>query len=797
MPGDQFSRKEKIGACAALGLLVLLFASFSPDENPTADRPPSTVHRPPSSGSCSPDATPFYGYTFLYPEIINKNAAYAPFFLRWGDYYQQIYFSKDIQKEENIKEWIERFCGQPEYADVEDVVYKSDIDDLVQLRNAALDKQKRTLLPYSMGGNTFAEMLALNGCTEVIDYLMYAKKCEPYVVAQGDGWKLPERDLETMYTLINEGMGRFEQTSSYFVRLRYAYQMIRMAHYAGNWKYTEELYNFLIPKIDLKKPSIVYYWIIGHLAGSMQQLKKYPEAAYRYSLIFRLCPSKRMQAWRSFLIRNDRDWEQTLRLCQNDVEKATLYAMRAGGSHAQAVEDLQQIYDLDPHNQQLELLVASDIQELEKIILRTAVTDLKYGQAIGDIKRQNADKHVLGLQKFVRQVVREKKVANLKIWQAFEGYTELLAGDRLAAGNTWNKLEKKLDKKDSDKNLYRQLEIWYCLLDIMNLDTISTIKSDSVAYRVRSYNVFQQYPNFEPFLQDWLSQNYAGKNHPGKAIIAAYPTAALGYNPNLAILDDLLKLADSNDPILLERTMMMDTSPDRIRAQLLEMRGAYLLSLGQPEAALATLRKIKPSEEIRLTKFSPFREKVGERVHREVYDTLFLTRREIAEHIIDFEFRAKAAQAENNPVAAWYYYLIGLGYYNMSYFGYEWEVMDFYRSGYNQLRLSQGPVFPLRNSPDGNRENTDVSLALLYFEKSVNVAQTPEMAARASFMAARCQQKQWFCDKDCTYKPGSKLIPALPDGYMSYYNLLTTRYSNTKFYEAIIKECKWLAAYAQ
>ena len=782
-------------------MLVLLFTSFSPDENP------STVHRPPafaeasagkpSSGSCSPDATPFYGYTFLYPEIINKNAAYAPFFLRWGDYYQQIYFSKDVQREENIREWIERFCGQPEYADVEEVVYKSDIDDLVQLRNAALDKQKRTLLPYSMGGNTFAEMLALNGCTEVIDYLMYAKKCEPYVVAQGDGWTLPVRDLETMYTLINEGMGRFEQTASYFVRLRYAYQMIRMAHYAGNWKYTEELYNFLIPKIDLKKPSIVYYWIIGHLAGSMQQLKKYPEAAYRYSLVFRLCPSKRMQAWRSFFIRNDRDWEQTLRLCQTDVEKATLYAMRAGSSHAQAVEDLQQIYDLDPKNQQLELLLASDIQELEKIILRTAVTDLKYGQAIGDIKRQNADKHVLGLQKFVRQVVREKKVLNLKIWQAFEGYIELLAGDRYAAGNTWNRLEKKLDKKDTDKNLYRQLEIWYCLLDIMNLDTISTVKSDSVAYRVRSYNVFQQHPNFEPFLQDWLSQNYAGKSHPGKAIIAAYPTAALGYNPNLAVLDDLLKLADSNDPILLERTMMMDTSPDRIRAQLLEMKGAYLLSLGQPEAALATLRKIKPSEEIRLTKYSPFREKVGERVHREVYDTLFLTRREIAEHIIDFEFRAKAAQAENLPEAAWYYYLIGLGYYNMSYFGYEWEVMDAYRSGYNQLRLSQGPVFSLRNSPDGNRENTDVSLALSYFEKALNASKTPEMSARASFMAARCRQKQWFCNKECTYKPGSKLIPALPDEYLDYYNLLTTRYSNTKFYEAIVKECKWLEAYAQ
>lgn len=798
MPSDQFSRKKTIGACIALGLLILFSAFFSPNiEPPTIDRPPSTVDPQSLTGNCSPDAKPFYGYTFLSPEIINKNAAYAPFFLRWGDYYQKIYFDKDIQKDENIKEWIERFCGQPEYDDVERVVYESNFDDLVQLHEAALDKQKRTPLPYLLSGNTFAEMLALNGCTEVIDYLMFAKKCEPYVIAQGDGWTVQKRDAETMYTLINEGMGRFEQTTSHFVRLRYAYQVIRMAHYIGNWAYTEELYNYLIPKIDLKKPSIIYYWIVGHLAGAMQQMKRYPEAAYRYSIIFRNCPSKRIQAWRSFLIRNDQDWEQTLRLCQKDAEKATLYAMRAGGSHAQFVEDMQQIYDLDPRNQQLDILMVSDVQELEKVILRTAVTDQKYGKAVGDIKRQNADKHLLDLQKFTRQVVREKKVQNLKFWQAMDGYLELLTGDRVGAGLSWNRLEKKLDKKKSDKNLFHQLEIWRCLLDIMNLDTISGGKVDSVAYRVRSYNIFQQYPNFELFLQDWLSQNYAGTSHPGKAIITAYSPAALGYNPNLATLDDLLKLADSNDPILLERTMMMDTSPDRIRAQLLELKGAYLLSLGQPEAALATLRKIKPSEEVRLTRFSPFREKVGEKVHREVYDTLFLTRRQIVEHILDYEFRAKAAAAEDNSVAAWYYYLIGLGYYNMSYFGYEWEVMDYYRSGYNQLRLAQGPVFPLRNSPDGNRENTDVSLALSYFEKALNAAKNPEMAARASFMAARCRQKQWFCDPECTYRPGSKLIPVLPMEYMDYYNLLMTKYSDTKFYSAIVKECKWLEAYAR
>ena len=330
----------------------------------------------------------------------------------------------------------------------------------------------------------------------------------------------------------------------------------------------------------------------------------------------------------------------------------------------------------------------------------------------------------------------------------------------------------------------------------MNLDP-SALTVDAAAFRIRSYDTFKANPLFEPFLQDWLSAAYAANQHPGKAILAAYPPEALGYNPNLAVLDDLLLVAESENPILLEKAMEMDTNPDYIRARLLEIKGVYLFNSGQPEAALATLRTIPRLEQENMPRFSPFREKVGEKIHRPVTDSLWLNRREIIEKILEWEFRAKAASATNDPVAAWYYYLIGLGYYNMSYFGYEWEAMDYFRSGYNQLRLPSGPLFPLAASPDGNRENTDVSRALGYFEMALNSTPSPELAARAAVMAARCQQKQWFCSPECRYRPGSNLIPVLPAAYMTYYDLLRTTYGQTEFYRLIVPECKWLAAYGR
>jgi len=801
MANNTIWKPKKVISLSLLLLACTFSTSFFPPEPPTAPAPREpelrTSNFKPETPFCSPNAQPFYGYTFLHPEIINKNAAYAPFFLRWDDYYQRFYFDRDIQKQENVQEWIERFCGQPLLADVEKVVYKSDINTLIGLRNCALDKGQKASLPYALGGNTFAEMLAVNGCTEVVDYLMFAQKCEPYVIPNGNGWGLDVRDPEAMQMLIDEGQNRLLETKSHFIRLRYAYQIIRLAHYKRDWRYTVELYNYLMPKIDRRKQSIIFYWIVGHVAGAMQQLGQYPEAAYRFSLVFRHCASKRTQAYRSFLIRNDQDWEKTLRLCQTDGERATLYILRAGGSHTYATEDMATIYKLDPTNPQLDLLLVSDVQELEKIYLRTRVTDKKRGTAEGVIQREKAAKHLLDLQSFVSQVLKDAQTPNLKLWRGMAGYLLLLAGDRYGAEKTFDRVERSLDEdQEYEGQLYHQIQVWRVLLQIMNLDP-SVAYIDDKAFRIRSLEAFQSNPNFEPFLEDWLSEAYTASRNPGKAILAAYTPNALRYNPRFDVLDDLLRVADSYNPEFLEYAMQIDTNPARIRAFLLEIKGAYLLGQGEPEAALAVMRTIAPAEQVRMSNFSPFKEIFGERIHRPVTDTLLLNRIEIARKLLDYQFRAKAAEAVDAAEAAWYNYLLGLGYYNMSYFGYEWEAADFYRSGYNQLRLAQGPIFSLDGSPDGNRENTDVSLALSYFEKAMRLAKTPEMAARATFMAARCQQKQYFVSKDGNYRPGSRLIPSLPDEYRSNYDILQSRYSNTEFYGQIVKECKWLAAYAR
>jgi hypothetical protein len=773
---------KKIITC--VGLLLLLAPSVPPDSI--------------LGGPCNPQAKSFKGYSFLYPGIVQYNAAYAPFFLEFDDLYSK-YFNADIQKDDNIEEWNGRFCNKATVKEIEQIVYDAGIDQMNGLLTAASDEDHKSPLPYTLAGNTFAEVIALNGCTEAVEYLIYAKNCEP-LVSGLDGWDFSKRDTAAMQLLIQEGKGRFKQTSSHFFKMRYAYQMVRLAHYCHKWEQTVQLYNELMPQIDKKRPSIVFYWTLGHLAGALQKLGKYPESAYRFALIFRNCPSKRTQAYRSFYLKNDEQWQNCLKLCQSDAEKSTLYAMRAGGTHTYAVADMETIYKLDPKNPHLDLLLVSDVQQLEKIFLRTPITDKKYGTANGAIRLQNGAKHLLNLQKFVRQIIKENKISNPKLWRLMDGYLELLADDHYAAEKSFLKLEKNLtpdDTESNDKNYQKQLEVWRGLIELLKLDAQDKYAEDA-AFRVRSLSVFKEYPGFEPFLQDWLATSYAQNARPGKAFMAAYDLKTLALNPSLPILDDLIQTAKEGDKSRAEVLLTQDSNLVSIEGKLLEIKGTYLFAIGQPEAALATLRQMPASAISDMKKFNPFLLQFKDYIKYDKKPLGSFNRLDLFERLSQLEFDAKATAGSGEPnKAAENYYKLGMAYYNMSWFGYDWNALDDFRDNDTWVRLTKGTVLPLANAPLGNLENTDLTQSLAYFEKAMSLSKDENLSVKAAFMAAKCQQKQWFCSKECKYRSGTNQIPIMPEQYMTYQKLMKQKYSKTSFYGLVVKECSWFAAYSR
>ena len=133
----------------------------------------------------------------------------------------------------------------------------------------------------------------------------------------------------------------------------------------------------------------------------------------------------------------------------------------------------------------------------------------------------------------------------------------------------------------------------------------------------------------------------------------------------------------------------------------------------------------------------------------------------------------------------------------MTYFGHSWNVMDYHRSGSSWRYLRSGRnVFKLYGSPFGNREHFNVDLALYYFEKARLAAKSDELAAKATYMAAKCELAKFYQSEAYQEPPCCNRIPYIPPEYAGNYQRLMDYYSETVFYESLIEECLYFRSYA-
>ncbi len=734
---------------------------------------------------CGPDLY-FDGYSFINPAVIDQDSEYAPYFFYFKDFYEHFEKTKEIQTRDNIEEWNEIFCDQVPVKAIEDIIYKAPLSDIKLLRTA-INNKKYPLSPR-LKLNPFARHLKNKKCKNTVDYLIFAKECEPHV-SYFDAWgPAPQRDTVRMQKLIDKGLKEFKNTKSNYIKLRYTYQLIRLAHYKNNYPQTLELYEFLLPKSDPVE-SILNYWIMGHRAGAMMKMGKKVEASYLYSLIFENCPSKRESAYRSFKISTEEEWTAALLLCQDDRERATFYAIRASSESSRTAEEMEKIYDLYPDSPNLELLLVKEIRKLEKDLLGAAFNDkTRANKQFFGIPRKDRGNRVIELHKFVKKCIDEHKIKNAQLWKLADGYLEFLAGDFYAADKTFSKIESDIE----NPILQEQLKVFRLALKINTLEDIDSEDEKEIAEIITDEPLYKKYRDFPDFLNDRLSYVYKNQGNPGKAFRVKYPISSLKPNPQLELIDDLLEVCRKEDPSKFELALITKKDGTTIESELMDMKGTYYFANGKTETALEIFKRI-PRNDMDIQQFNPFIERLDPCIDCNLPDSsAYLNKVEVIQRIFELEYKAKS-DFENG---ATYYYQLGTAYYNMTYFGHAWKVMDYYRSG-TSWSYDKDQIFPEYYSPFGNKENQDMTLALEYFEKSRATSKDPELAAKASFMAARCELNMFYTFKGNKYSSYGNKIPTLPTEYRRYYDLLNENYNNTAFYEQIVEECKFFAAYAR
>ncbi len=739
------------------------------------------------SKGCGPFELKFEGYSFLNPKIVNTNATYAQYFLRFNDLIPTYDSLQIIQQDENIREWSERFCKMYTPKELKTVIYKATANDIKRLRNAV--KDKKATLPVRLNGNAFADHLRDEKCLEVINYLIFAKQCEPHVVAE-DGWSTPKRDIEAMQKMVARGKKAFYKTESHYVRLRYAYQIIRLAHYAKGYKATLKLHDELVRKVHAN-PSLIDYWIMGHKAGALRKLGRNVEASYLYSLIFENCPSKRQSAFQSFYIKNNEQWKELMLLCKSDKERATLFTIRANTDDSRAVEEMEQIYRLEPTNENLELLLVKEITKLERDLLGIDFNDnKKRNQRNFKFPRKDAGIYLTKLKKFVKKCINEKEVNNLDLWKVADGYLTFLGGDYYEADLTFKKIANNLptDKKE----LKEQLEVAQLALKIAQLDDdLGLSDENEIGNIIKENPYYWDYKDFPDYLNDKLGDVFLKSKQKGKAFRLKHPLEALKMNPDLEIIEDLLKICDKDIKSNLEEVFVKKDGLTTIKSDLLTLKGIEMFNNDKIEAALETFRKIPRNDRDNDPKLNPFHEHIIDCVHCPLADTLVYDRVGILDEILKLEYQGRA-HLETGASA---FYQLGNAYYNMTYFGDSWRAADMFRSGANWQYANPENRYFTTASELGNIENMKMDKARKYYETALELARDKELAARTCFMLAKCDLNDFYMDKNTRYNPYNNEIPILPETYNKYYLRFNTEFNDTEFYKEAIEECLFLKAY--
>ncbi|MEO0340530.1 MAG: hypothetical protein AAF242_15135, partial [Bacteroidota bacterium] len=347
---------------------------------------------------CGPPSKPFLeSYSFIQPAIVDPNAPGAPYFLDFDVLLEEYGRQDRNQIEENVAEWQDRYCQVASQNMIYQLIYQTPLYDLREFVSSIRSKQSP--LPINLRSNTFAAYLKRNRCEEMAEYLVFAKRCEPYVT-EVNAWELKSDNEDRMRALIQEGLDRFLDLKSHYIRLRYAYQLVRLAHYLKDFKGTLDLYDYLMPKID-NDPSILEDWILGHKAGALMAIGQTTEANYLFSTIFENSHGKRESAFNSFQIPTQQEWNDVLLLCKDDKERATIFALRANAQNAKPLDDMKEVFRLDPESPHLNILLIKELKRLEKNLLGLEFNPKKrQNQQYYNIPKPGIGAYIIELQEF-------------------------------------------------------------------------------------------------------------------------------------------------------------------------------------------------------------------------------------------------------------------------------------------------------------------------------------------------------------------------------------------------------------
>ncbi len=762
---------------------------------------------------CGPSVDAYDYFTSFFNPDISESKALRPF------YYTNYEFLYDSEEQVNTtdilaEEW-QAYCEKNvTLKDAKTFVMEYAEKDITNLYYS-IERNQPLKIPDSVKRNSMTNYFTTQKDFEALGYIIFAKKAEPFVIRDYNSWESSQRDSIGMENLRKNGLQLYTASKKELFKLKYAYQIIRLAHYNRNYRDAVKYYDELVSQN--KTESVLKPLALALKAGALYHAGNKKEAVYLFSKAFSGTDAKKVSNYISFnwATESEISRKEYLKLCMNNVEQAnmlSLFAMGRGGSETQTIE---QIFSLDPNNKNIETLVAREINKFESYYFSPMLNKQKGGKLFyyswdetpADSTLNEGKKEVIA---FTNLLVKMSAANNSSapLYFTTAAYCGLMIKDfdkankyltaakkmklTTKVNNQWmltNLLltineSKKIDAQAEEKMLP---SIKWLQQKAVNDQSMKLGWSDITQWKIFYRNIMtvalaKKYHAQGDVYKEALCVGAADKIYGNESFYSS-----LDFLRNETDLKDIEKLyalitnkgASDFENYLIKNNAISVT-------HVTDFAGTAYLRNYDYKNAILWLEKSGASKKDTIFK-SAFIELLDDAIERLPTEKKATSKLLFAQEMLQEEGLAKTDKKN----AAKHFYKIATGLYNMTYYGHAWELVQYYRTG------SDGYAIP-KDATEFQKQYYGCYAAHDMFKKAMDASTDKNFKGKCLFMMAKCSQKTVgrprYEDFGSNYEryeqAGKDFLPKFMNN--KYFPQLIKEYNNTAFYEEALSRCSYL-----
>lgn len=742
-----------------------------------------------------------YRFWLLQPDLTNQ-AELAPFF--FGARYLYIdgtQPAKENYVQQNIQEWVAEIKGKAQAKDIDSLLNATDpqyfFDGQQQLARA----------------NSFVRFLLQPQNKELYHYVTLSKKVEQ-IAANPDPWEEDIFPNNTTSNVIEEAEAFYKATNSAFIKLRLAFQLMRLYARNGDFEKIPAVYDDRVAKVNTHSwlKSAALYEKAIHAEGIAKN--------YWLSKVF-----DRGDYHQQYCLRfiNTAETDSTLLLARNSHERNVLIAMKAFNHTGRSLQTIKNIYNTEPGYRELPFLLLREINKVEDWLVTATMTGFGRPAYYGDdgwddysyqdsanLNYKRDKQYARELYQFLVQAIKDGQCKQPALLQIYAAHLCLLNKDYTTASQH---LENARRVKHLPANQRTQITINTFLLQLENNGFNSAAEKafmHIVQTPDKTLGIYDA-DRMKNQLVLYTARRMIKKGDRARGLLlmsrsnrALGELEGVGYKTLYQEIDEVAQTADYDQLIqVLQKKVktpferfvtqrqfrypweeyqkdLYDVdayqytwSVDRLR----DLKASWYIRHHRLEEALATLRPV-PDSFYQQYPYDPYMG--GDAFYLNVYhghtaakdDKRNLNKKQVIAEMVQLQ-----QLANNDPSkAAACYYQLANAWYNMTWYGKNWMMVRQWWTSGEDREYEENKHDPFMMDYLGCEQ------AMQYYKKAMSATSDKKLKALCFFMVQQCERNR---DGDYDLTANARYAAARRKGV------------DVEYYKSLVNECEQYTSFIQ